>query len=56
MTFQRARRNRSPYTEIQITAKIGPDIRLTIDEDEEDTLFEAGEFGDSSPVALQRTV
>ena len=27
-----------------------------IDEDEEDALFEAGEFGDSNPVALQRTV
>ena len=27
-----------------------------IDEDEEDALFEAGEFGDSKPVALQRTV
>ena len=26
------------------------------DEDEEDILFEAGEFGDSNPVALQRTV
>ena len=38
------------------TAKTGPDLRLTIDEDEEDTLFEAGEFGDSNPVALQRTM
>ena len=38
------------------TAKTGPDLRLTIDEDEEDTFFEAGEFGDSNPVALQRTV
>ena len=27
-----------------------------IDENEEDALFEAGEFGDSNPVALQRTV
>ena len=27
-----------------------------IDKDEEDALFEAGEFGDSNPVALQRTV
>ena len=27
-----------------------------IDEDEEDALFKAGEFGDSNPVALQRTV
>ena len=27
-----------------------------IDEDEEDALFEAGEFGDSNPVSLQRTV
>ena len=27
-----------------------------IDEDEEHALFEAGEFGDSNPVALQRTV
>ena len=38
------------------TAKTGPDLRLTIDEDEEDTLFEVGEFGDSNPVALQRIV
>ena len=27
-----------------------------VDENEEDALFEAGEFGDSNPVALQRTV
>ena len=27
-----------------------------IDEDDEDALFETGEFGDSNPVALQRTV
>ena len=27
-----------------------------IDEDEEDALFKAGEFGDSNPVTLQRTV
>ena len=27
-----------------------------IDEHEEDALFEAGEFGDSNPVALQRTM
>ena len=29
---------------------------LKDNEDEEDTFFEAGEFGDSNPVALQRTV
>ena len=28
----------------------------TIDEDDEDAPFETGEFGDSNPVALQRTV
>ena len=33
-----------------------PQAAQAIDEDEEDTLFEAGEFGDSNPVALQRTV
>ena len=27
-----------------------------VDENEEDALFEAGEFGDSNPVALLRTV
>ena len=27
-----------------------------VDKNEEDALFEAGEFGDSNPVALQRTV
>jgi len=27
-----------------------------MDENEEDALFEAGKFGDSNPVALQRTV
>ena len=27
-----------------------------IDENEEDALFEAGEFGDTNPVTLQRTV
>ena len=27
-----------------------------VDENEEDALFEEGEFGDSNPVALQRTV
>ena len=27
-----------------------------IDENEEDALFKAGEFGDSNPIALQRTV
>ena len=31
-------------------------VAQAIDEDEEDALFEAGEFGDSNPVALQRTV
>ena len=30
--------------------------RKLLDEDEEDTLFEAGQFGDSNPVALQRTM
>ena len=33
-----------------------PQAAQAIDEDEEDTLFEAGEFGDSNPVALQRTM
>ena len=33
-----------------------PQGAQAIDEDEEDALFEAGEFGDSNPVALQRTV
>ena len=33
-----------------------PQAAQAIDEDEEDALFEAGEFGDSNPVALQRTV
>ena len=30
-----------------------PQAAQAIDEDEEDALFEAGEFGDSNPVALQ---
>ena len=33
-----------------------PQAAQAIDEDEVDALFEAGEFGDSNPVALQRTV
>ncbi|CAH3041688.1 unnamed protein product, partial [Porites lobata] len=33
-----------------------PQAAQAIDEDEEDALFEAREFGDSNPVALQRTV
>ena len=33
-----------------------PQAAQAIDEDEEDALFEAGEFGDSNPVAFQRTV
>ena len=33
-----------------------PQAAQAIDEDGENTLFEAGEFGDSNPVALQRTV
>ena len=33
-----------------------PQAAQAIDEDEEDALFEAGEFGYSDPVALQRTV
>ena len=33
-----------------------PQAAQAIDEDEEDALFEAGEFGDSNPIALQRTV
>ena len=33
-----------------------PQAAQAIDEDEEDALFKAGEFGDSNPVALQRTV
>ena len=33
-----------------------PQAAQAIDEDEEDALFAAGEFGDSNPVALQRTV
>ena len=33
-----------------------PQAAQAIDEDEEDVLFEAGEFGDSNTVALQRTV
>ena len=33
-----------------------PQAAQAIDEDEEDALLDAGEFGDSSPVALQRTV
>ena len=36
------------------TAKTGPDLRLTIDEDEKDTLFKAGEFGDSNPVCASK--
>ena len=33
-----------------------PQAAQAIREDEDDALFEAGEFGDSNPVALQRTV
>ena len=33
-----------------------PQAAQAIDEDEENALFDAGEFGDSNPVALQRTV
>ena len=33
-----------------------PQVAQTIDENEKDALFEAGKFGDSNPVALQRTV
>ena len=33
-----------------------PQAAQATDEDEEDTLFEAGEFRDSNPVALQRTM
>ena len=33
-----------------------PQGAQAIDEDEEDALFEAGEFGHSNPVALQKTV
>ena len=33
-----------------------PQAAQAIDEDEEDALFDAGEFGDSNPVAFQRTV
>ena len=33
-----------------------PQAVQAIDEVEEDALFEAGEFGDSNPGALQRTV
>jgi len=33
-----------------------PQAAQVIDENEEDALFEEGEFGDSNPVALQRTV
>ena len=33
-----------------------PQAAQAIDKDEEDAFFKAGEFGDSNPVALQRTV
>ena len=43
LVHEHDRRNKLPATQ-------------AIDENEEDALFEAGEFGQSNPVALQRTV
>ena len=33
-----------------------PQAAMVLEDDEEDALFETGEFGDSNPVSLQRTV
>ena len=40
----------------QATVSNKPQAAQAIDEDEEDALFKAAEFGDSNPVALQRFV
>ena len=49
-----SRKNGEEYEPATVSNK--PQAAQAIDEDEEDALFEAGEFGDSNPVALQRFV
>ena len=55
MGLRNASRNTGEKNE-PATVSNKPQAAQAIDEDEEDALFKAAEFGDSNPVALQRFV
>ena len=59
LTYSRTMSSKNPEKSLQRSESHlfkNKQTAQAIDEDEEDALFKAGEFGDSNPVALQRTV